>query len=91
LLHGNLVLYQDASDSGNAYSLYVIEYFSICKYLLLQLVETVCSDQVHDGKFLLLGEQALASAPRRSSSHSMEKSNHKMLLYWFAYFLQYIP
>ena len=35
LLHGNLVLYQDASDSGNAHSLYVIEYFSICKYLLL--------------------------------------------------------
>ena len=35
LLHGNLVLYQDASDSGNAHSLYVIEYISICKYLLL--------------------------------------------------------
>ena len=33
LLHGNLVLYQDASDSGNAYSLY--EYFAICKYFLL--------------------------------------------------------
>ena len=35
LLHGRVVLYQDACDSGNAYSIYAVEYFPICKYLLL--------------------------------------------------------
>lgn len=94
LLHGHVVLYQDASDSGNAYSIYVIEYLPICKYLLLYLVETnciVCSDYVHNGKFLLLGEQALASTPSRSSSHSVEKCNDKLLLVCFFFTVLYIP
>ena len=35
LLNGHVVLYQNVSDSGNAYSIYVVEYLPICKYLLL--------------------------------------------------------
>ena len=64
LLHGHLVLYQDVSDSENAYTVYVVEYFSICKYLLLFESDCiVCSDEVHNGKFQLLGEQALTFTP----------------------------
>ncbi len=42
---------------------------------------------LHIQKFLLLGGQALPTTPRRSSSHSVEKCNYKLLLVWF--FLQY--
>lgn len=34
LLHGHFVLYQDASYSGDAYSVYVVDHLPICKYLL---------------------------------------------------------
>lgn len=34
LLHGHVVLYQGASDGGNAYLIYIVEFLPICKYLL---------------------------------------------------------
>lgn len=32
LLHGHVVFYQDASDRGDAYTIFVVEYLHICKY-----------------------------------------------------------
>lgn len=61
------MLYEDASDAGDADSIYVIGYVCICKCLLLLLmVETngiFCADQLYHGKFLPLGEQVLAPTP----------------------------
>ena len=35
LLHGDVVLSQDASDGGDAHMIYVVEHLPVCKYFLL--------------------------------------------------------